>query len=131
MNTIIKKLLVISLIFVQIPVYANQAIDLEKDQKAPYSGTLLDKEKANNVKNELLEKDSLAKQNESLNKELNLFKVNQDYMNEKNDLLLKQNIDLTKNLNDTRQMSDWTKVGYFLLGVVVVGAGVYGASRLR
>ena len=45
-------------------------------------------------------------------------------------MLLNQNIELTKTLNDTRETSDWVKVGYFVLGIAVTGAAVYGASKL-
>jgi hypothetical protein len=110
--------------------FANQAVNIDKDQKAPFSGVLFDKEKANNVKNELIEKDSLVKTNESLNKSINLYRSNQDLVNKENDLLLNQNVKLTENLNSAREMSDIAKIGYFLLGVAVTGAAVYGASRL-
>jgi len=109
---------------------ANQSVELDKGQLAPFPGTLLDKETANKVKNELIEKDALVKTNESLNRSIKLYKDNQDILGDQKDMLIKQNIELTKTLNDARDTSDWVKVGYFVLGVVVTGAAAYGASRL-
>ena len=125
-----KTLLILLLIFTQVG-YANQATDIKKDQPAPYDGVIMDKEKANNVKNELIEKDGLEKTNESLQKTITLYGKNQDLYEQKSDMLLKQNIELTKSLNDTRKMNDLEKIGLFVLGVAVTGLAVYGASRLK
>ncbi len=111
--------------------FSNQSVDLSKGTPAPYDGVLLDKERANSVKNELIEKDYLQRSNESLNKSINLYKDNENILNQKSDILLKQNTDLIKNLNESRSVSTWEKVGFFILGVAVTGAAVYGASRLK
>lgn len=109
---------------------ANQSVELDKGQPAPYPGTLLDKEKSKEIRDELIEKDGLVKTNESLNKSINLYKSNEEILGKQKDLLLNQNIELTKVLNDTRSMNGWERVGFFVLGVAVTGLAVYGASRL-
>lgn len=125
----ILSLILLSSIFIH-PALVDQAIDLKEGQIAPYAGTLLDKEKANKVKNELIEKDGLKEDNTSLNKQLIYYKSNEDLLNKKGDMLLNQNIEMTKVLNDARNTSTLEKIGFFVLGVVVTGAAVYGASRL-
>ena len=109
---------------------ADTATELNKGDPAPYSGTLLDKEKSRKIREDLIEKDGLVKTNESLNKSLLLYRSNEDILNSQKDLLIKQNVELTKTLNDTRSTSNWEKAGYFVLGIVVTGAAVYGASKL-
>lgn len=109
---------------------ADNAVELDKGQPAPFPGTLLDKETSQKVKNDLIERDALKSTNESLNRSIKLYKDNQNILHDQKDMLLNQNIELTKTLNDTRETSDWVKVGYFVLGIVITGAGVYGASKL-
>ena len=109
---------------------ADNAVELDKGQPAPFPGTLLDKATSQKVKNELIERDALKSTNDSLNRSVKLYKDNQDILHDQKEMLFKQNIELTKTLNDTRETSDWVKVGYFVLGIVVTGAGVYGASKL-
>jgi hypothetical protein len=125
----ILSLILISSIFIH-PAFADQAIDLKQGQIAPYDGILLDKEKANKVKNELIEKDGLKQDNTSLNKQLIYYKSNEDMLNQKSDMLLKQNLEMTKSLNEARSTSNWEKIGFFVLGVVVTGAAAYGVSRI-
>ena len=110
--------------------FAEDIVHVKKGDAAPYDGYLLDQEKANKVRDQALDNEGLVKTNESLNKSIILYKSNQDLLTQENDILLKKDIELTKTLNDTRTTSDWVKVGYFVLGVVVVSAGVYGASHL-
>lgn len=93
-------------------------------------GSLLDREKANKIKDELIEKDGLVRTNESLNRSVKLYRDNEIIYNDQKKLLLDQNIELTKVLNDTRETSTFTKVLYFLGGVAITSAAVYGASRL-
>lgn len=93
-------------------------------------GLLMDKEKTTKIKQELIEKDGLVQLNESLNKSIKLYRSNEDILLEQKDTVLKQNIELSKTLNETRTVSGLEKVGYFILGVAVTGAAVWGASKL-
>lgn len=124
------KKIIIALLFITQPALADTAININKGEPAPYSGVLMDKEKAEKVRDELIEKDALVKINESLNKSVILHRSNEDILTNQNKMLLNQNIELTKTLNDTRETSTITKIGYFLGGVIITGAAVYGASRL-
>lgn len=110
--------------------FADTAVNINKGDSAPFSGTLLDKEKSDKIRDELIDKDALVKVNESLNKTVLIYRSNEDILNGQKKLLLDQNIELTKTLNDTRETTTLAKVGFFLLGVAVTSAAVYGATRL-
>lgn len=113
--------------------YADNVIKVQTGHvvtKEYNEGVLMDREKADKVRDELIEKDALVKTNESLNKSLILYRSNEDILNGQKKLLLDQNIELTKTLNDTRETSTLVKVGYFIGGVALTGLAVYGATRL-
>lgn len=127
-----KKLIAILLIL-STPAYADNAIKVKTGdivQPTFDQGTLLDKEKAEKIKDQLIERDGFEKENLSYKKSVDLYEANKTIYQEENTLLLNRNIKLTKTLNDSRQTNDWVKVGYFLLGVGVTGLAVYGAARL-
>lgn len=127
------KLFITSLILLAFTIQsalADQSVNINKGEKAPYTGVLLDQEKAEKLRDELIEKDALVKTNESLNKSIILYKSNEEILSGQKDMLLKQNISLTETLNDTRTTSDLVKVGYFVLGVAVTGLAVYGAAKI-
>lgn len=131
MKQIITTILILT--FTIQSAFADQAVTVRAGDiiKPEYDkGTLFDREKAEKIKDELIEKDGLVKQVESYDKTIKLYRSNEEILNGQKDMLLKQNIELTKTLNDTRETSDWLKVGYFVLGIGVAGIAVYGASRL-
>ena len=127
-----KKLLVLLLVL-STPAYADSAIKVHTgDVVAPAydQGTLLDVEKAVKIRDQLVDGDSCKKENESFQKSIDLYKSNETLYQGENTLLLNRNIELSKTLNDSRETSDWVKVGFFALGVVITGTAVWGASRL-
>lgn len=123
--------LIALLTLIAFPVYANQAIDIKAGEPAKFDGVLLDKEKANEIKNELIEKDGLVKTNASLNRTIELGTKNTDLLNQTNDILMGRNLNLTKELNYARETSTLAKVLYFVGGVALTGVAVWGASKLN
>lgn len=111
--------------------YGGQISDVKKGQPAPHDGVLFDPDEANKVKRDLIDKDTLEKINESYKKSMDLYKSNEEILQDQKKRLMDQNVELTRTLNDTRQTSDLTKILYFVLGVTLTGAAVYGASRLN
>lgn len=127
-----KKLIALLLI-ISTPSYADNAVKVKTGDIVPKEydgGTLLDSQKAEKIKDQLIERDAFEKQNKSYEKSIDLYKANEQLYQDQNTILLNRNIELTKTLNDTRTTSDWAKIGYFLLGVTITGVAVYGASRL-
>lgn len=125
-----KKLIALILL-ISTPAFADQALPIKSGQPAPYDGVVLDNEKANKVKDQLIERDEFEKLNQSYQKSIDLYKANEVIYSQENSLLLNSNVNLSKELSNSRGTSDWVKVGYFVLGIAVVSAGVYGASRLK
>jgi hypothetical protein len=126
------KYLIIFLLTIQ-TAYGGNAIKVKTGDVVPKEfneGTLMDKDTSEKVRDELIEKDALVKTNESLNKTIILHRSNENILTEQNKLLLDQNLNLTKTLNETRETSTIVKIGYFLGGVIITGAAVYGASKL-
>lgn len=109
---------------------ADTAVNINKGEPAPYTGVLLDLEKAEKIRDELIDKDTLQKTNESLNKSILLYKSNEEILSNHKNLLLNQNMELTKTLNDTRETSGWVKAAYFVLGMAATGAAVHFATKL-
>lgn len=131
-KTYIKTFSILTLITSNI-CYADNAIKVQTGYIVPKEyndGVLMDKERAEKIRDELIEKDALVKINESLNKSVILHRSNEDILTNQNKMLLNQNIEVTKALNESRETSTITKIGYFLGGVIITGAAVYGASRL-
>lgn len=127
-----KKLIAI-LLMLSTPAYADNAIKVKTGdivQPAFDQGTLLDKEQAGKIKDQLIERDGFEKENLSYKKSVDLYESNKKIYQDENSLLLNRNIELSKALNDSRETSSWTKIGYFVLGIGVTGIAVYGASRL-
>lgn len=113
--------------------FADNVVTVKEGYVVPkeyHQGTLMDKEKAEKVRDELIDKDTLKKTNDSLNKSILIYKSNEEIFNNQKDMLIKQNIALTETLNDSRETSGWVKVGYFVLGIAVTSAAVYGAAKL-
>lgn len=127
-----KKLIALLLI-ISTPAYADQAITVHTGDtvtKQFDQGTLLDKPKADKVKNELIDGDACKKENGGYQQEIQLYQNNEKLYQDENTALLNSNTNLTKSLNDSKSMSDWEKAGFFLLGVAVTGLAVYGASKV-
>ena len=104
---------------------ADQAVGLDKDQKAPFAGVLLDAEKANSVKVGLQELDLYKAITESQAKSIDLLKQNESYNQNKVNILLEQNDKLAESLRSSQSLNSWERIGLVLLGVAVtVGAGV-------
>lgn len=104
--------------------FAQDAIFISKDEKAPYSGDLLPEATVKTLYNDSLEKTSLQTQLDLTNKNVNL-------LTQEKVVLQTQNQKLVEAANSEQHMSDWAKVGYFALGVLVTGLAVKGAASLH
>lgn len=103
---------------------------LEKGKSAPYDGFLLPSDKANEMKVNTIERDSYKLLYESTTKSLNLQKQNFDYQEDKIKLYMDQNDSLAKNLYAERNVSDWTKVLWFGIGVAASILTLYGVKQV-
>ncbi len=103
------------------------SVPINKGTPAPFSGILLSKEKAEQVRIELIERDQFKLFNKTLLDNSDL--QNKIISNQKNQVetLLKQNEKLITKNNTTNNTE---RLLWFGLGVISSGLAVYGASLL-
>lgn len=110
--------------------YADDAIYLNQNDKAPYSGYLLSEDKVKELRNNTIERDGLKTINDSLTKSLTLEQQNNSLKDQKVNLLLDQNDKLAKSAYADRELNTWEKVAYFVGGIVVTGLAIAGVHSL-
>lgn len=124
------KVLTICLIFlISTNCLAEDSVPLKKDQPAPFDGLLLSQDKAQEVKNSLVEKNALGKLNESLNVSL---KIQEDIISRQQNkvqILLDQNDKLAKTAYDSQSVNDWVKIMWFGAGILTTGLVFYGLGQ--
>lgn len=109
---------------------ANEVRYLLKGEQAPYEGFLFDTEKANNIKNAVVERDGYKLINESLERSLQLHKANQELYIQQRDIFRTQNDKLANELEKERSTSTLSHILWFSLGVLATGIAVYGAKQI-
>lgn len=107
-----------------------QSVFLEKDKPAPFAGILLPREMAESIRRADLELEFKKFEVESLNKKIELFKQNDALQNDKVNVLLTQNTNLSKSLFEERTVTMWERVAWFGLGVVATSLAVYGTKKI-
>lgn len=110
--------------------FAQDAVYLNKDQPAPFEGYLTTPTKTKDLYNIQLERDAFQKENESLNKSLNLQQTNLGLKDNQINILLNQNDNLAKALDAERTLNNWEKVGYFAGGIILTGLAIKAAHDL-
>lgn len=109
---------------------SDQTVILKKDERAPFEGVLLPIDQANKTRYELLECDIKKELNTSYERTIKLYKENEVYQDNKVNILLKQNDELSKALTDSKSNSDLQKIVWFSLGVLATGLAVYGTEKI-
>ena len=109
---------------------AEGAIVLKKDEKAPFSGVLLPEDIANQLKNDSIDKYRYKLINESLEKSLTLTKDNLEITEKQNTVLFERNINMTKALNSSREMTNWERIAWFGAGILTSILVTYGTIQL-
>lgn len=108
--------------------HAEDAVVLNRDDKAPFRGVLLSPDKAQELKDSVIELEGTKKLNVSLGVSLNL---QQDIINRKDQqlkLMLESEDMLSKRLGEERSISDFTKVLCFAAGVLATILVLYGVK---
>lgn len=104
--------------------YAQDAVFINKDDKAPFSGNLLTVEQTKKLYDDSLDKSSLQKQ-------LDLEQKNSTLKDQKVDILLNQNLKLIEANNTDHTLNNWEKAAYFVGGMVAVGLAIKGVENLK
>lgn len=110
--------------------WAYQPSLLEKDKPAPFTGYLFSPEDTAKLRGELVEKDGLVKINESYQRSIDLYQKNEEILNNKVNVLLNQNDQLSNSLYKEKTLSSFEKVLWFVGGVLITGFAFYGAQKV-
>jgi hypothetical protein len=108
-----------------------ETVLLEKGNPAPYTGFLLDKETAQLSRVKIIEGEEAKKLNLSYEKSIQKYQSNELLYQTQVQTVLEQNDKLSRSLRDSQGMGTWERIGWFVGGIVITGAAVYGASQLR
>lgn len=126
------KSLLIGLIIVSLTsnCFAQDSIGISKGTPAPFSGILFTRQKSEQIRNELIERDQFKIFNKTL---LENSEIQQKIISNQKlqvDILLKQNERLVQQTEKSETMSNWQRATWFGLGIISAGFAVYGASLL-
>lgn len=110
-------------------VFAQDAVTVNKGEPSPFTGILLSPTKAEQVRQELIERDQLKLFNQTLLQKIDNQDKIIDNQGKQVRLLTDQNSKLMNEIN-SRKTSTFERVMWFSLGVVVTGTAFYGASRV-
>ena len=110
--------------------FAQEAVMIKKDERAPFEGVLFPLDQANKMRYQLIECDIKKELNASYERTIKLYKENESYQENKVNILMKQNDELSKALTESKSTTDLQKILWFSLGVLATGLAVYGASKI-
>ena len=116
MQKLLITLLMLSLTF-STSVRANTSTPLTQGQAAPFTGLLLDSEKAAEVHVQLLERDLYKELSDSQSTEITAFKQNDLLQTQKESILLDQNTKLANQLQEVDHVNNVERILIFTLGV--------------
>lgn len=116
-----KIILLLSLIFNS--VYAIDITPIEKDEKAPFSGFIIDKDNMKKFR-------QINEDKKNLEKETILLKDLAAIQEQRVDNLKEQNSLTEKELNREKFQSNLKGIGGFLIGVLATSLAAYAAIRV-
>ena len=108
------------------PLSGESVVLIEKGLPAPFKGYLFPEDKAQEIRKELIELDSLRAMESSYQKSIDIYKKNQDLYDYKTNVLLDQNEKLAKAVSSNKYD------GYigFAVGILVTGLSIWGAKEV-
>jgi len=109
---------------------AEDAVYLNQNDKAPYSGYLLPQDKLIELRNNTFERDALKGQNDSLNRSLALQNDIIGHKDEQLKLYSDQNDKLAQTAYRAENMSNLEKLGFIGLGILLTGLAISGVHAL-
>jgi hypothetical protein len=121
------SLLLIPIFLISSTVRSEDSVLLNKGTPAPYTGFLVPRERINELRIESEEQKALIA---SYARSVDLYKKNEEASDRQVNILLERNDKLSKELTSTRSVSTFEKTAWFIGGILVSGAAVYGASKL-
>lgn len=108
--------------------YAESVTYLPKGTPAPYEGLLFSKEKADEMRKELLDLDNQKEINKSYKKTIELYKQKEEITESQ----LQKALDVNNKMSQYIQHNDnkYEKILWFTLGVITTGLAINGAKQI-
>lgn len=103
---------------------------ITKGTPAPYDGVLLNNDKANQLRKDLLDLDTEKELNKSLQRSMDFYKIKDEYSSNQINILLEQNMKLNGALNSELNNDKYQNLLWFSLGVLATGLSVYAAQKI-
>lgn len=110
--------------------FAQESVMIKKDERAPFEGVLFPLDQANKMRYQLIECDIKKELNSSYERTIKLYKENETYQENKVNILLKQNDELSKSLTEAKSTNDFQKILWFGLGVIATGLAIYAGKEM-
>lgn len=117
---------ILAIILISNTVFAQEAVFLAKDQKSPYDGILMPQSLAAEFRIAVLERDTFKAENTSLKLSLTLQEEIIAKKTEQIGIVLEQNDKLAKTAYSERNLNNWERAGWFLVGLLAA----YGSVKL-
>lgn len=113
-----KKLMikVLSIFLISLTASA-ETVTIEKDQKAPFKGVLMDTETAEQAKKDIESARILREMNTSFKETINLLQEKNIQTEKQKDIVIEQNLKYTKEIQKARSTTDLEKIVIFALGI--------------
>jgi hypothetical protein len=119
----------ITIIAINNSALAQEAVYLDQNQKAPFSGILIPEDKLQELRKSVLDVSTQKEINLSLQRSVDLYKQNQTLLETKVNTLSDQNNKLSDSLYSARETSNIEKFGYFVAGALLTGLTSYGIYK--
>ncbi len=108
--------------------FGDAAVFIQKDTPAPYSGYLFTEAAGKDLKLKLVDLEYFKALSTSLQSQVDLYSKIEVKYQEKITIVEEQNDKLAKSVYSERNMNNWERAGYFVLGVA---ATVFAAFAVK
>ena len=110
---------------------AEDSVMLNRGNTAPFTGFLLSKEKVESFRKMSIENDSNKLTIESLNRTVAIYRSNQAFSDEQNQIIMNRLNETSEQLGKARSTSRLETTGYFLGGVLVTIGTAWALGKLK
>jgi hypothetical protein len=125
----LKNLSILLTLAISVNITAQDAVKLNKDDKAPFTGILVTHEALDSLRKDVIERDGLKLINTSLNSTITMQEEIISRQNNQREILMNQNEKLAKSLNDERSMKTWERIGLVGLGILASGVAAVAFNK--
>ena len=126
-----KHLLIFSIALSLVsPIRAEDAVILQKNSPAPFTGILMDNTMVNDLRRAVIERDGLTSINESLKRSMALQDDIIARQLTQKGILLEQNDKLAVRLGESQSMGTWERAGFITIGILASGVAALAFKKI-